>query len=474
MDDSIQNQRIEFAEQILQLGLSQIIAELRFFSEAASILNFKPVLKGAVLSTDGTALYYEPHKILALFVHEPNRVTRAMLHTYLHCILCHPFQRQEKDPKWWDLACDMAVEKIISELAVPTFSVNAEKAIDAACTKWMDLAEGTTSEKLYNYFLKYPPDDKEYSQLNAMLARDDHHLWYRNGRPSSSKSKEAITLRLDSGKTAQDDFEDDGISVELQQEVLDVMSADPASKWRRMARKVSADLENFDKKWGQQAGHMRANLKPIVFEQVDYQEFLRRFGSQSEVLQLSDEEFDLIAYTYGLSHYGNIPFVEPLETQTDQRIREFVIVVDTSGSVQGELVQTFLQRTYNVLRQSRTFATQVKIYLLQCDSVVQSVQEISDLHELENVVLKMDDRGGGGTDFRPAFEFVDKLIEERKLQKVDGLLYFTDGVGKYPKQQPPYKTAFIFHRDDYISPHVPHWAIRAVLTTDNIKLMKES
>ena len=63
---------------------------------------------------------------------------------------------------------------------------------------------------------------------------------------------------------------------------------------------------------------------------------------------------------------------------------------------------------------------------------------------------------------------------EKKLRKVNGLLYFTDGVGIYPEKEPSYKTAFIFNRDDCISPHVPPWAIRAVLTTDNIRLLRKA
>ena len=78
----------------------------------------------------------------------------------------------------------------------------------------------------------------------------------------------------------------------------------------------------------------------------------------------------------------------------------------------------------------------------------------------------------GGTDFRPVFAYVDKLLEEKKLTNLNGLLYFTDGVGTYPEKSPAYKTAFIFNRDDHISPHVPSWAIRAVLTTDNIHLLE--
>ena len=56
------------------------------------------------------------------------------------------------------------------------------------------------------------------------------------------------------------------------------------------------------------------------------------------------EEFDLSYYTYGLSVYGNLPLIEPLESREVKKIREFVIVIDTSYSTSGELVEQFCAR----------------------------------------------------------------------------------------------------------------------------------
>ena len=95
----------------------------------------------------------------------------------------------------------------------------------------------------------------------------------------------------------------------------------------------------------------------------------------------------------------------------------------------------------------------------------------TDLDQLAGLIPRLRLRGFGGTDFRPAFAYVEQLLQTRQLTKLDGLLYFTDGVGTYPDKAPDYKTAFIFNRDDAISPRVPSWAIRAVLTTDTIRLL---
>ena len=149
-----------------------------------------------------------------------------------------------------------------------------------------------------------------------------------------------------------------------------------------------------------------------------------------------------------------------------------MIAIDTSGSVQGDIVQNFLQRTCDVLRQSGSFTERVEIYLIQCDAEVQSVERLTSLDQLHELIPRLKLRGFGGTDFRPVFAYVDRLLEEKKLTNLNGLLDFTDGVGTYPEKSPAYKTAFIFNRDDHITPHVPSWAIRAVLTTDNIRLLE--
>ena len=68
-------------------------------------------------------------------------------------------------------------------------------------------------------------------------------------------------------------------------------------------------------------------------------------------------------------------------------------------------------------------------------------------------------KGGGGTDFRPVFEYVKKLEADHVLTNLKGLIYFTDGYGIYPELPTPYKTAFVF-LDTYDERLVPPWAMR--------------
>ena len=45
-------------------------------------------------------------------------------------------------------------------------------------------------------------------------------------------------------------------------------------------------------------------------------------------------------------------------------------------------------------------------------------------------------KGLGGTDFRPVFNLVDKLILDKEFTNLKGLIYFTDGYGDFPAQKP--------------------------------------
>ena len=171
-------------------------------------------------------------------------------------------------------------------------------------------------------------------------------------------------------------------------------------------------------------------------------------------------------YTYGLSLYGNMPLIEPLETREVRKVEEFAVVVDTSMSCSGELVRRFLEETYNVLAENESFFQKVDIHIIQCDERVHEDVKVTSQEELKEYMEHFQLYGEGGTDFRPAFEYVDSLIEKGDLK---GLIYFTDGYGTYPNKMPSYRTAFVFLEEDYRDADVPPWAVRLVISGDSLK-----
>lgn len=470
------------ALQVIELAQSRILADLRFLSAATERL--KPVALdepgGPLFETEGSALYFTPQTVLLSFRAQQKKPARALLHLLLHCILGHPFQKQPKNEGLWDLACDLCVEQVIAQLDDAAYGMPE----DGQRSQWLfRLAENCphmTAQELYNYLLDAPFDSETLRTLAALFAQDSHRLWYAPAgrRPARTGAKVPPDAEMQPDDSEEEDTDEQILLArqddETEQKLMRRQKERLRREWKQLARQAESDLKTFSRRHGARAGALMDSLAPITFEECDYSEFLRRFGAQNEVMQLSDEEFDLIYYTYGLRRYGNVPLVEPLEYRDDKRVREFVIVIDTSGSVQGEIVQSFLQRTCDVLRQSGSFTQRVNIYLIQCDAEVQSVEKITSIDQLHELIPRLRLRGFGGTDFRPAFDYVDGLLKSRALTELNGLLYFTDGVGTYPEKAPAYKTAFIFNRDDYISPSVPSWAIRAVMTTDSIRVLNHS
>ena len=76
--------------------------------------------------------------------------------------------------------------------------------------------------------------------------------------------------------------------------------------------------------------------------------------------------------------------------------------------------------------------------------------------------------GGGGTDFRPVFEYVETLLEDGEFEDLRGLIYFTDGYGIFPPKAPEYDVAFVFVDNERSNVRVPAWAMKVLMTSEEV------
>jgi predicted metal-dependent peptidase len=188
-----------------------------------------------------------------------------------------------------------------------------------------------------------------------------------------------------------------------------------------------------------------------------------------EVTKESLDEFDYIYYTLGLSNYGNLPLIEPLEYSLAKVMETFVIAIDTSGSTFSSVVSVFLEETFQILKQADLGYRRVQIYLIQCDAAIAEEKVFTTFSEVEVYLKIFELKGGGGTDFRPVFNRISTLMEEGKLQNLKGLIYLTDGMGTYPEQRTPYETAFVFYEGaQYNDLEVPPWASKVIIQKGEI------
>lgn len=501
------------AREILELARSSLLVHLRFMDKA--LLQMPPCGSTFTkeLASDGRYVHFFPMYVLRCYQQSSETVARNYLHTVLHCVFRHPFiDPQAISAPLWDLSCDIAVESLINDLALPctnTLRQSQQAHILARLREEVDLL---SAEKLYRYFRQQPPEAAlDYGRLRELFHADDHSLWYEEAQsgtsdgdrsdgqdtsgeeagaplPASGSSEEEETSPPPDGEgTPADEASaqarsgqgEDGIGTgngpqddSPQTPPLPTPSKEELSDlWKQISERMQVDLDTASHSWGEGSGDLTQQLRALNRERYDYAAFLRRFSDLGETIQVNHDEFDYILYTYGLTLFGNIPLVEPLEYQEVKRIREFVIALDTSQSVSGELVQCFVNKTYNILKQRENFFTKINLHIIQCGASVQEDRKITSQEEFDEYIAHMQLLGFGGTDFRPVFTHVDELIRTHEFSNLKGLIYFTDGYGTFPAMPPSYDAAFVFCTDRTDTPDVPPWAIKLILTPEEVSLL---
>ena len=239
------------------------------------------------------------------------------------------------------------------------------------------------------------------------------------------------------------------------------------------AERIKAELRSFSKgRSGVES--LIKNLEEAVKDRQDYGALLERFCARGEEMKVSEDEFDYIYYTYGLEHYDNMPLIEPLEFRDTKKIRDFVIVLDTSASCRGDIIRSFLAKTYNIIHNSESFFQKVNVHILQCDNEVQSDTKIQKQSDFDDFIKNGSFVGFGGTDFRPAFDYIDELVENEEFTDLKGVIYFTDGYGIYPEKAPEYECIFAFLNEDEHRMEVPWWAIPVVISDEQLQEKEQS
>lgn len=412
---------LEMCGRITEYLAGQIYVDMRFLEPVLNVLVPRANMGLSTFATDGVYLYMNTRHTMEVFKKNEKFLVRAYLHTVLHCVYSHLWLCDGRDAHLWNLSCDIAVERIIDRL---------EKACIKRILTWrrqdiykkLDDNKCVSAAQIYEYLLEMNQD--ELAKLWQEFYTDDHTLWqYKNDRKNMLQQPNKVQ-----------------------------------QQWEQRARQMNMEKQKSDGESGQDSNSLNELMK-VQKRRRSYRDFLKKFAEYHEELKINDDEFDLGYYAYGLSVYKNMPLIEPLETREIDKIREFVVVVDTSYSTSGELVRRFLQETFDILMDDRAFFKVSSIHIIQCDDVIQSDDVVKDREQLEGFFNTFEIKGGGNTDFRPPFKYIDRLIEEGKIKNPGGMLYFTDGEGTYPKKKPGYRTAFVFMKD-FDEMKVPAWAMR--------------
>lgn len=423
---------VEIGHDILTNSRNELYLNFRYLDIALSSFDYEADRAISGIETDGFTIYYRPEHLFSLYQQSRIAVSRAYLHMLFHCLFCHLNGRGRRAQEYWNLACDIAVESILDGFYIKSVYRHQSPYRREIYGRFRGKLKVLTAQGIYKFLQEMNLTEDQYKKMASEFYVDSHDRWEKEKSP--------------------------GIPMERQ------------TKWQNLREKMETEMESFGEQENQSSKDLFEQVKAENREKYDYRKFLKKFAVLREVSEADPDSFDYIFYTYGMSLYKNMPLIEPLETKETFKIEDFVIVIDTSMSVSGELVRRFLQETYGVLSESGSYFRKINIHIIQCDEEVRSDVVITSKEEMEDYMEHFTIEGFGGTDFRPAFEYVSGLVNKGAFKKLRGLLYFTDGKGIYPLNMPSYDTAFIFMEDQYEDISVPGWAMKVVLTPEDLEM----
>jgi len=389
-------------------------------------------------ATDARRFYYNPEYIAGLSL---DQAQFMLAHEALHCALSHFARRQHRIKHRWDLACDYAINPLLIEDGL-------KPPPDAQI---MPMYLGMTAEEIYPLIDENDQtetlDQHLYDQDNESgggqqgqksgQARDaDQQQGHRpedgagepDGDPGGERPLDEQSDNRE-GEGAQP-LQGEGRDGEQEGETDDTQpgagepAPDPLSPKERATLEVQwqqrlAGAAQQAKQAGKLGGTLARLIEHLLQPQLPWRMLLARY-----MTAMARDDF---SYMRPSRREGDAILPSLKSSQID-----IAVAIDTSGSIKASEIEEFLSEIAALKGQMRARAT-----LLPCDSQLAPgapwiIEPWEDFDLPESLA------GGGGTDFRPVFEWIEANGIHPEL-----LVYFTDAEGHFPEQAPNYPVIWL-------------------------------
>jgi predicted metal-dependent peptidase len=328
-----------------------------FFASLALRLRLKEDESCETLWTDGHTLGFNPKFVDGLPL---DQVKGIIAHEVMHLACAHHTRRGERDQKKWNVAGDYAINQILEDSKI---ELPEGHLIDPAFI-------GMASEQIYGRIPDPPPRTSPGSgDPNGGQGPDQNHG--QGQEPGNQDPGKCGEVRDAKGPQGQD--------------------LSPAEKTQEEQnwKIATAQAATQAKAMGDLPGGIARMVGEIMAPHVDWREVLRRFVDQS-----ARNDYTWTRPNRRYLHAGL--YLPALYSET---LPPIVIAVDTSGSIDSEMLDRFASEMTAILQEHKTSCN-----VLYCDTEIAGVESFTS----EDLPLKLNPQGGGGTDFRPPFAWVDK------------------------------------------------------------------
>jgi predicted metal-dependent peptidase len=388
-------------------------------------------------ATDARKFYFNPEYIDSLSMSQ----TQFMLaHEALHCALSHFARRQHRVQHRWDLACDYAINPLLLEDGLtPPGNCHV-----------MPQYLGMTAEEIYPLI----DENDQTETIDQHLFDQDNQSGGGQQGNAPDKPESDQTERGQGGESTQrEDDRDQGGETPLDQQSPDNQG--------QGGKPMEADSQQSDQqqKDGDQDGRGDPTPPPLSEDErqtLEVQWQQRLAGAAQQAMQAGKMGGSMarlvdhllqprLPWRMMLARYmtamarDDFTYMRPSRREGDAILPslkssqvEIVVAVDTSGSIRANEMDEFLSEVSALKGQMRA-----RVTLLACDT------NLSDgapwiFEPWEEFSCPAEIQGGGGTDFRPVFKWL-----EEQGQRPELLVYFTDAQGQFPQYEPNYQVIWL-------------------------------
>jgi predicted metal-dependent peptidase len=348
------------------------------------------------MATDGVSLYFNPQFVETLSAAE---TAGTLAHEVMHPALQHHTRRGGRNPRRWNMACDYAINPML---------------VDAGLTLPKDVLldkrfRGMSAERIYN--LLEEDEQNQSSSSDADSERRDGSVDHRGG---SSNTPESSNSAKDNDETPSVPQTPGGIGQVLDAPEPGNGEGDTVAEQARDWQIAVEQAENVAKLAGKLPAGVTRSLEAAQAAVVDWRELLRRAWSETIPAD----------YSWTRPNRRHVWAGLYLPGITSEGVGEIVIAVDCSGSINARQLGLFEAEVRSILagQQPRL------VHVLYFDTEVQN----AEIYQAGQPV-KLAPVGGGGTDFRPCFRW----LEEQGITP-QTLVFLTDLSGTFPSNVPPY------------------------------------
>jgi predicted metal-dependent peptidase len=365
----------------------QLILKQPFFGTLSLRLKLIPG-NLPTIATDGSRIVYNPAFVDGF---KPAELEGTLAHEVLHCALGHQCRRGNRDPELWNEAADFAINPILigngfvlpaGALIEPAFAnLSAEEIYARLLQRRSEEGGGTKPKEQQNGgggTASGPQGAGGIAPPNLNTDASPQPVLEQGGR-TTGDAVGPSSLRPGGFGEVWDATDEHG------------QTTSPAEK-RRQEHEWAIAAEQALRS-AKACGHEPAGIERPLSEsrqpQQDWRAILRDFVAATTP---SDYRWTPPNRRYIASGLY-LPSVER------QGVGEIVIAVDTSGSIGKLELEQFAGEISVISEEAQPEA----IHVVYCDAAVQCTQEF---HPSEPV--RLEPRGGGGTDFCPPFKWVDE------------------------------------------------------------------